>query len=1372
MVTVYKYAKTVVSQKDQQYTRNDWVNPEDAQGKVTSTSAKGNYTKVKSKYYKPHILYAYDFELSIPKNAVITSLQYQVRIRATKGLDALRPIAVFNSYRKGVFKSDWSYNADKGKTGDYGGMYKIVPTKKISSSYSTIYYDLPSEKLSQFEDINYTFNQMGFGIQLLCQDSTSTGTVHIEWIRVKVEYELPNRIITFENISVDSENPTSFFVEERKDIKITTINNSISSEEDRNITISLPFGFELVDYKLGGKRTSFNQSEMVWTVNGTSKVKNTLTLTVIPHATGFKRIRAFTDETRWYGGYIFVDGFVRGGFDEISITPNDMRFNEKSCFDIYTHSQSSDSTYSIDAKIVNLRVNDLIGVTLDEDISSYGVELIGYSFSSAISGGTVHCEFNVPDGEEFFLKCKICYYPKKATNNKGIVQITTSNNVSHEEHFDVAEAYEKHIVFNKDENGNCTETLKFTTPRIISQVDTDLDVLPIYVDAYDSNMYVGESTFGLNQWKKSRYIGCVEVPYAHYEPKHTTKDKLLDEHYKNKEYIGKENAADEDITLKIRVPRRKTPTLIGLIKIDRPIPINLVPDAFENDPLNHRGWAEYYAITVNPTNPLYDDCELEVKYITHNIISRFHIKHEGLVNQFTLPNVFTDSLNSGEEIGAFFEVITDGSYIYDDTDISVHRNLFSFTNKQDILLRSKEPLAANSQFEFYWDNILFDEFRENNISRVVRLVDDKDRVIFEYEYYDFDFSDDVYSCRVMGRALTNSGYNPIINSDIYIHSDVEFTDDDEDEEYDAEAIDIYGSSVVFELNSNKLNVREKGFSGFEFEKRDITLLAGNYYLEVYWKNNNEDADTGNILNYFDFEINELTYNNQLAEYYNKLVVSPYPVPYKKIVFTRECEEGTLYYLAIEEENEEFSFLLEPFYQYKCGVDLVAEGSSIFDFNNSYSVIYIQNGLIRFGINRLNGDLYLDKWDYKSKDYIRTNRFRIEKFDDAEVTTINDDIIVVNVSDITITMWRGRPYVMLQHEKEDITILDTFNKVFSDGIGDNIMDYPITWDLNNSDNLLPECVGGTQLLKSSCVSVTEEDPVLDDLGEFLIIPDKTECLMWEEVVCRLNRSFESGSVSLVINEKVVATNTNEYLVNNEGLNPSALYEIAGYLEEKGLNTIYAVYHGDDNTDIEISNIVTVNVIEPETIETQEGAGWKLQLVSDKNLIYNQGTVDFKLTYDGEPQYGYEVIVYNPHQTWHINTNNQGIVHSLNKGVVAGTHKWIATAYDNGQELDSTTVEITIKEDTTRLIATSLDVSIGKNAVFRITNVDKNPIPSLSMDINIGGTKYVRKSNENGYFTVKMSKLGTYSAKVKYAGETGKYTAIEKDFTILVGDPNGA
>ena len=1368
MVTVYKYARTVINQHDQQYTRNDWVNPEDAQGKVTSTSAKGNYTKVKSKYYKPHILYAYDFELSIPENAVITSLQYQVRIRATKGLDALRPIAVFNSYRKGVFKSDWNYDKDKGKTGDYGGMYKIVPTKKISSSYSTIYYDFPSNKLSQFEDIHYTFNQMGFGIQLLCQDANSTGTVHIEWIRVKVEYELPNRVITFEDISVDSENPTPFKIDVERDITITTINNSISNENDRDIQIVLPLGLTLVKYKLSGKRTSFNSNDLVWRVNGDSKQKNVLVLTVIPKASGFKQIRAFTNETRWYGGYILVDGYREAGFDEISLTPYNMRVGEPSCFDIYTHSQSHTQSYWIDAEIEDLQANDLISVAFDEDVSSYDVELTDYTLTNS----TIHCDFNVPVDEEFFVKFKVCYYPRQRLSDSGTVHISTSNDVQKGEMFDVARAYEKHIIFNKSDNGDCTEKIEFTTPRIISQVDTDLDVLPIYVDAYDANMYVDESTFGLNQWKKSRYIGCVEVPYAHYEPKHTTKDKLLDEHYKNKEYIGKENAPDEDITLKVRVPRRKTPTLIGLMKIDRPIPINLVPDAFENDPLNHRGWAEYYSITVNPTNPLYDDCELEVKYITHNIISRFHIKHEGLVNQFTLPNVFTDSLNSGDEIGAFFDVITDGSYIYDEDDIAVHRNLFSFTNKQDILLRTKEPLAANSQFEFYWDTVLFDELRENKISRVIRLVDDKDRVIFEYEYYDFDFSEDAYSCRVIGRALTNNGYNSIINSDIYVHSDVEFTDDDEDEEYDAEAIDLYGSSVAFELNSNKLTVREKGFSGYEFEKKDISLLAGNYYLEVYWKNNNEDADTSNILNYFDFEVNELTYNNQLAEYYNKLVVSPYPVPYKKIVFTRESEEGTLYYLAIEEENEEFSFLLEPFYQYKCGVDLVAEGSSIFDFNNSYSVIYIQNGLIRFGINRLNGDLYLDKWDYQSKDYIRTNRFRIDKFDDAEVTTINDDIIVVNVSDITITMWRGRPYVMLQHEKEDIVILDTFNQVFSDGVGDNLMDYPIVWDLNNSDNLLPECVGGTQLLKSSCVTVTEEDPVLDDLGSFLIIPDKTECNVWEEVVCTINGNFESGSVSLVINEKVVGTNELNQIMNNEGLHPSDLYEIAGYIEEKGLNTIYAVYHGDDNTDIEVSNIVTVNAIEAENTVPQDDEGWKLRLNSSNSLLYNQGTVDFLLTYNGEPQYGYEVIVYNPHQTWHINTNAQGIVHSLNKGVPAGTHKWVASAYDNGEELDSTTVEITVKEVTTRLVATSLEPAVGKNAVFRITDKDKNPLENLSIDINIGGTKYVRKSNENGYFTVKMSKIGTYSAKVKYVGETGKYTAIEKDFTILVGDPNGA
>lgn len=1349
------YAKTVINQADLAYIgkRNDWENPENAQNNVPKTSAKSYYTKVKSTYKKPHTLYAYDFEVdnNLPYNAIVTGIRFEVRMRHSGKLDVKAPIGVFNYW-------DTAHRTQNvpspSKTGWYGGAYRYVPSEKISSSYSTVQYKISSKNLGKYENITKQIKSHGFGIQLRCRDAKSTGAVHVEWIRLIVEYEVPNRYIEFQTVSREEDNPTDVLIDNEVSFKIVTGNKSVAPEVNvdgqpinRTFNVDLPLGFEVVSVVPSGDTLSYSDGE--WTVSGQGNAKAELSVRAIPKASGLKELRVF-DITRVgsYNAYFYVDSTRNVGFDDVYLTPMDMRRGETSCMEVSTCSQSNTASYSLGLTVPQLVSNDVVNVSLNEDATTYGVELNDYS----IANNTVTLDLTVPANTEFLLQTTICIIPR--VDGTQTLTVTTPN-VTKTFDVEIAAPYNKHLIINTDDDGKCSEVIRITNNRFVSQVEGDLIVLPIRTDTYDSDMYVDDSTFGLRQWNKVRYIGPVEVPYAHYDPKHTTKDKLLYEHYKNNEFFGKENAPDEIITLKIKVPRRKTPTIIGLSKIDRPIPINLVPTAFENDPLNHRGWAEIYGVEVDPTNPLYDSLDIDVKYITHNIISRFAIKALSSDRQFSLPNVFNNSLDSGAELGEFFDVETDGSYIYDEEEETfTHRNIFSFNNQQDIRLRSKDVLAAKSQFEFYWDTSLFSEIRENNIQRFIRLIDEQDRIIFEYEYCDFNFTESVFTCMAMGRALTDTGMNPVINREIYIHSDVEHTEDEQDEDYDDEDIDIYGSSVLFELDNNKLTVKERGFSGYEFEQT-VTLLTGTYHLEVYWKNLNNDADTGNVISYMDCSVGELTYDNALAQYYNKLLVSPYPVPYKKVVYTRECEEGTLYYLY--NDGEPFNFLLEPFYQYKCGVDLVAEGSSIFDFNNSYPIIYIQNGLIRFGINRLNGDLYLDKWDYGSRTYIRTNRFRIDKYDDAEVTTINDDTIVVHVSDINITMWRGRPYVMLEHPNEDINILNTFNQVFADGINDDPLEYPIIHSLLNSQNLLPECIGGT-LLKSSCITVEEDDTPLDDIGTFTITLDRdTPYALGETITVTLSQSFNNGDVALVVNGNNVGTNTADTITTTA--------------DTTGELNIYAVYLGNATTAMKLSNKITAEVARVYIDPYEQGTDNEYKLVCTTNatkLKYNQGTVDFKLTCDGVPVSGIEVEVYNPRQTWHLTTNSNGEVLSLNSKVQAGTHRWIATAYDDGIQLaPPCTKKLTIEESTPKITGTTLSFKAGKNAVFKITDESNNPLTDTNLEITLGGKKYIRKTNSNGEASLKVSKKATYTnVKVKYLGEKKKYKAVTKKFTVVV------
>ena len=55
--------------------------------------------------------------------------------------------------------------------------------------------------------------------------------------------------------------------------------------------------------------------------------------------------------------------------------------------------------------------------------------------------------------------------------------------------------------------------------------------------------------------------------------------------------------------------------------------------------------------------------------------------------------------------------------------------------------------------------------------------------------------------------------------------------------------------------------------------------------------------------------------------------------------------------------------------------------------------------------------------------------------------------------------------------------------------------------------------------------------------------------------------------------------------------------------------------------------------------------------------------------------------------------------------------------------------------------------GKSGKFKIEDESGNPLSGVNLDVNIGGKKYVRKTNSNGEISVKMGKTGTYSAKIK-------------------------
>ena len=1346
--TVTGYAGTVVNQQDMAYIgkRTDWKNTANAVGHDGTTYTEAHYAKSKNTYKRPHTLSCYDFGIKLPDYAVITGITFQVKIRSVGKQKPPSPTGRYIDFHTIVKNT-----SDGRSNGWWKQGFVHSPAKKIPSSWAYVNYSMTDKEIKTFNKYN-TGNPAEiickdrFGIMLYPFDLDYDVYLQIAWVKLIVDYEIPSTYIHYETVSINEDMPTHAYIGETQKVTVEFGNTSkVANLPDQVLNVKLPYGFTIDNWHDGYGSQGFDEEYNLWYVSGKANSKSRISFDMVPHALNQKVISMGNEYVGDYDGYFYVFGNPPDDWNDGYIEHSGLQQGEKSCVSGYMTWISQDETANpyLQLGSVNLTETDIISVEITSNHED--VYLIDYS----LQDNKVLFNIHVPSRVEVDIAVHVCYYPRQS----GTITLAIPN-FSKDAY--VMEPIEYKLVFNEDSDGNCTNVYTLEQNRFMTQVDTDLTVIPLYFDEISSDIYVDESTLNLDQWKKRRYIGCVVPEHSHYDPDSTFEDDLLNEHYKNMQYVGKANEYDEEISLKIKLRPWQVPTIQGLIKIDRPIPINLIPSAWEGDPLNHRGWAEITKIKAEETNPLWHDCEIDVKYITHNIISRFNIARGNPVNSNPLPAVYQTSLSSGEDIGEFFDVQTDGAYVFDDDEEKVHRNLFSISNQQSVVLTSKKPLSSKSIVDFYWDTTLFSELRENNISRVIQLIDEADNVVFEYEHCNFEFDDDIYTCDVIGRVSNENGFVPEINqSNVYIHSDFEFTDDRSDEDYDDEDIDVYGSQTRFTLDSNQLTVRELGFSGNEFEKT-ITLETGSYYFRSIITNKNNDADTGNILTWIDCSISELAFNSALSKYYNSLVVSPYPVPNKTIVFTRECAEGTIYFL--EDDGGDFKFILEPFYQYLCGVDLVTDsGISVFDFNNSYTVIYLTNGLIRFGINRVNGDLYLDKWDYETKSYIRTNRFRITRFDDVEVVTINDDVITLEVAGIYITMWRGRPYVAIKHPDDDIEMLDTFTKAFADGIGDENYAYPQTWLLSNSKNKLPECVGGTNLIKSSCMELTVDNTELDDLGDFLIAPSKTECEEGEEVILTIqNNNIGEGEVSLVINDEVVGTN-----VGNT---------ITATLTQEGLNTIYAVYHGDDTHEMELSNVVNVAVSKTSHDEYE---GVYLSGVQLESYTYNQDYFEFLLTKDTKPYPNIPVDVYTPSNTWHLVSGSDGLIKGAwNRNIPAGTHTITAEAIDDDVILATARMKVKVVEAKSVIEGRVLSLKAGGKAKFRLVDGAGQPIQSATVTVNVGGKTYSRTTNKitadttGGYFNVKLSKKGTYNATVKYAGEKKKYKAVSKKFSIEV------
>ncbi len=1421
---------------------------------------------------RPWTFTGVDFGFDIPDCAYVTNIRFEVPINKDGNATIKSPYVKFN-----IYHGTKSVKTDiKDHDGWYNGyLYQKSNHKYLSKAWKTHVYEMSGD---EFRKRGYSISELKrdiFGIDLYWQDATDTKlnfeyAVHIKYIKCIITYELPDEQITFDRVTT-GDTPRVVNCGEWYDVDITYRNKSNSRCCDdngnpisRQLEIKFPPNAQITWASFDN--TPYDPQTNTWTVPCKANDWENINFGVRDWGSGLDKITVKGAGKTWnywvYSSPQSVDvGYVTG-------YTGTMQKDVLSCVTFVAKVNASDGTADFDVNLVAGSA-DVYPVgeepvlppatnviwTLDEQKSSRGVSLD----TDREHTDDNNVRFIVPRGEAVDIVFTGCFIPKFTGWAFAECSLQDKPEYGCSVEYNVIEP-PIYIVRNTpklDKYDRTTEeitlspsVLRFKTHRVATSTEIAAYIIDCSVADFDGTMIDDECTLSANVWEKIDYIGCVPLHYHHYDPQSTYTNKGINESYKNKTYMGKEGVIDEKITLKFKAKPKEVPVLQGLVKLDKPTPINANWRCFEGDPLNHRGWVVFSEIKCERTNPLWYDCEGEVDYLTHDIYTKFQIFKELQVNSKSMPTIMAETFELGSNLSGaldIFNIDTDGGFVYDSEGEDGAKNLFSLDEGQHLMIATRNPLKNVSQLRFDWYSTKINENRENTMERVFRLKDNKGSSVFEYEYTNIQYFEDYVTCDIVARIRTDGeGWkvqtyydvdlkteieaDPIVavdvedaeedivvvsgDSDEYYYYDTDLdsyeliTDDDYDgnwytydsdndtyvlvdrdsleeeaynDSYIAPSFDttkydvttVYGSSIEFTINGNKLTVYEAGYNGREIGIENIELVKSNaYYFETYWENHNVDGMTEDVMTYIDIDLAETVLSTEYAQYYTNLMVSPFPIPYKTVVFTRESEEGTIYYLT---GDEPFKYRIEPYYQYHCGCDMVTrDGVSIFDLNNSHTYFYIENGLVRLGFNKFNGRLYLAKWDITSKDWLTTHYFHMSADTKFSLQSYSDDKIVIKAgNDTYFTIWRGHPFIGIKNPKDKIFFDGNFNYCLSDKVNGVTYPYPVVFSFMNSNNLLPECLGGTKL-DYDCIAIDDDDITSVTSHTLTLTPPQTAPTAG--VNCTLDvtltPSTADGSVHYLVNNIDVAT-------------VESPFDLTYAFPKKGDYTVQAVYVGDEDDDIAISNKIVVKVnapaVRPSSPVAQEDqdsipGNYSLKIIeAPKQFTYKDGkSVVLQLKKGNVPIHGYviECQALNG-QTYTTETDKNGKVTIKNKGYDVGRYQWggrfyDATDVDHNRKLIEYAlrwIDIVKAKPSFKYNASSGVLNKGKNLVVKLMGVNAPRTgQTLTYTIN-GGSKKSKKTNAKGNIHIPMNTKGTFKVKVMYAG-TKNYEAISKTFTVKV------
>lgn len=1346
MGTITKYASTLQAMRDDRFQTNAWSNLENGVGN-TNVSTSSTYTK----NFVPQQLYAHDFGISLPEECEITNITFEVKIRGSVNNTRV-PIAFFD-----LLKINGHTDVDYGDV-----VFSAQPESNISDSWNIISYEMNKTNAQIFEATKYKIENDRFGTILKFDESNQTGGVSVEWIRVIVKYDEPEYICEIRGHVTPNDWEAQYLYKHKPFEQFSVlfyVHNPITFvSKPKDVQIDIPLGLRIDKFETSQGAT-FDQNtrtlHLDWSKAGSPYVK------IYFHGTtyGLKKFSIIGNEKIGsVSRYTYIEkGLLSHNDDEnVIISSTDVRKCDYSDFYVGIRALSEDGLagynfYLKGSDPVGLNEDTFISFELDESRTSPNVS-VNYYLDSYV-------EFNVPPNEEVEIYFTVKFLPDFVGEERFLVE---PDDTGHDYYYDYKslEPYTYVIDVRYDNN----KDIVFTNSRIVSTINTGVYVYPIGVSEFDNPLVMDKSTLRLTKFNDFDYIGCVPLQQTHFNPKSTFKDTLLNTTYKNKTYMGKKGVLDETITLNVRLPPRDVTTMQGLVSMDKPVPINANHLCFEGDSLNHRGWVELYGITSEKTNPHWYKCTLSVKYITHNLNTRFSINKGSNISDYFLPELMDSVCDYGEDLTENFFIETDGGYYYSKDIQDFHlRNTFVLGNSDKFKIHEMEDLKLKSEINFNWYSTRNYESQDNNISRIVRLVNSQTgNTVMEYEWYDVDYSrTNEFTCRVICRINHKGTFKTILNRNLVLNRDIEISDGQYDES------SIFGTELILKLIGDKLAIQDCGISGKELYIEDISLQNGMYYFEVEFVNNNIDFDAPNVTHWVDIAVKELDVTSNYSNYYKNLLISPFPVPDKKVIFLRESEEGTIYYL--EDDGNDCTYMVNPYFQYHCGVDLQTKDKiSLFNLDNNYLTFYVTNGLVKLGINRYNGKMTLAKYDKYSRTYITTTRLQLTKYDDININSFSDDKIEIQVSDTVITIWRGHPYVHIEHPNEDILLLDELTKAYANGVGKDVSDMPQLWNIADTTNLLPICISSNRKIDEKCFTVTESE-----------VPEIINNVFVEVVE---NKGM--ASPSLITADCQVDWDGMNFIVDGriyEGELPdssdvlSFTHKLWYKFESEGTHTVRAIYWKGSN--YYFSDTISVDIIDNT---------YRITPTFPDTMYYKQHDFTCTLTYGGQPIENETVTFFVNGYSYAKLTDENGEAR-LNNNLPPETYGVVMTYSEDASILAKTEKECKIMKGYVSIDMESSDhiqdptqpknrVTKGGYILVNFKNyldadqddvtVEETYVTNRQIVITVNGMDYIRVTDNQGNAKLNINlNQGTYDVSVTFAGDM-EYNGNIKKFELGV------